>query len=547
MTIKPEHTPTEAECNTAPFRASLLATTTIPALGMTFREAADQTRALLEAHPAIPEEDEATQDASGKAWERLHGAILAAPAETFADFLAKAERMACPHIGARTFLLKEAERSALEQDIERLRQQIATNAGTDAEILAAFARWKQAVTELVGRTGGLDDDAFASKSEEVDAAALEVIEPAPATMEGLAAQVYTMFHLEHCGTMENPTDIALNPPFDPDDPHTLAIHTIVNRVKQLGCSGIPTPEAGESLGSLYARWEEARARYLADGDKTDEELEALENGLDQIEDRLESEPVRCAADAVAKLGYFLAASNAMLESGQTPNLNPQLSAPLDRVLAAVEDGAPAMPETMRAPIQALAAGLRQLMQRRVMLAMEAGHAADAYQLPKEVSRAMQAVCVRNAAESAAAEARGSNHVEEVGNEIAGIFRGLDSANRKVFLSLTRFMSVSAHLHDAMLGFAREHGMARHYRAWLEGHLADIPAEQDGANDQRQDADAFADTVAAFEAEAPATLALPLEPTGRMVDAGARAAGITPAQFQAAYAAAVEALKLERAA
>ncbi|KAA0576660.1 hypothetical protein [Azospirillum sp. Sh1] len=84
---------------------------------------------------------------------------------------------------------------------------------------------------------------------------------------------------------------------------------------------------------------------------------------------------------------------------------------------------------------------------------------------------------------------------------------------------------------------------------LEGHHADLTPEHGNAiaNDQHQDADAFADTVAAFEAEAPATLALPLEPTSRMVDAGASAAGITPAQFQAAYAAAVEALKLERAA
>ncbi|MFP5511591.1 MAG: Arm DNA-binding domain-containing protein [Alphaproteobacteria bacterium] len=32
-------------------------------------------------------------------------------------------------------------------------------------------------------------------------------------------------------------------------------------------------------------------------------------------------------------------------------------------------------------------------------------------------------------------------------------------------------------------------------------------------------------------EAPATLALPLEPTGRLVDAGASAAGITPAPFR----------------
>ncbi|WP_042693626.1 hypothetical protein [Azospirillum sp. B506] len=80
--------------------------------------------------------------------------------------------------------------------------------------------------------------------------------------------------------------------------------------------------------------------------------------------------------------------------------------------------------------------------------------------------------------------------------------------------------------------------------WVVKMLEASPA---AANDQHQNADAFADTVAAFETEAPATLALPLEPTGRMVDAGASAAGITPAQFQAAYAAAVEALKLERAA
>ncbi|MBP2233401.1 hypothetical protein J2847_006739 [Azospirillum agricola] len=68
-----------------------------------------------------------------------------------------------------------------------------------------------------------------------------------------------------------------------------------------------------------------------------------------------------------------------------------------------------------------------------------------------------------------------------------------------------------------------------------------------ANDHQTKVDAFADSVAAFEAEAPVTLALPLEPTGRMIEAGATAAGITPEQFQAAYAAAMDALKLERVA
>lgn len=58
---------------------------------------------------------------------------------------------------------------------------------------------------------------------------------------------------------------------------------------------------------------------------------------------------------------------------------------------------------------------------------------------------------------------------------------------------------------------------------------------------------FADAVTAFEAEAPATLSVPQQPTGSMVEAAATAAGITPEQFHAAYAAAVEALKKERAA
>lgn len=422
--------------------------------------------------------------------------------------------------------------------------------------------------------------------------------------------------------------------------------------------------------SLYARWAEARARYLADDDKTEEELEVLEYELDRLEDQLESEPVRCVADAVAKLGYFLTVSNSMLKNGQMPNLNPRLSSPLDRILAIVEDGAPAIPETMREPFQALAAGLRQLIQRHVTLAIEAEPAVDAYQLPDKVSQAMQAVYARTVAANAEADIRNPGPGEELWNT----FRRLEEQDRKSVMALAPFMVVSAHLNDAMLNVAREHGVIRMHRAWLEGHLADIlaeggtvmegsrlqggPASEDlrqawnelvaldaqvetlppealengaydaiaeqarvaagrilaapattirnmeiltrfalralilyfgideaqvrawfadgtlpagneresvaalwraaeglrsltdtlpAANDQRQDADAFADTVAAFEAEAPATLALPQEPTGRMVDAGASAAGITPAQFQAAYAAAAEALKLERAA
>lgn len=61
------------------------------------------------------------------------------------------------------------------------------------------------------------------------------------------------------------------------------------------------------------------------------------------------------------------------------------------------------------------------------------------------------------------------------------------------------------------------------------------------------ADAFGDTVAAIAGEAFAPLAIPQTPTDAMVAAGAAAAGVTPEQFAAGFAAAVEAYALERVA
>ena len=555
MMIEPEHTPALTERNPAPFHVSLLATTNIPVLGITFREAADQTRALLGGYPAVPD-DESAQEAQGREWQRLHDAILAAPAETFGDLLAKVERMACPHIGMRNFHLKEVERGVLEQDVERLRSHLTAGASADAEIFAAFDRWADLVRDCCAAKADEDVERL---SEQADEAALDVMTYEPTTPEGLAAQVYVMLHLERGGTAADRLDIDLSTAGTPDDgAHARAVHALLERVRRIGRPDASTAEA-RRLGGELARAADSRA--------------------------------------------------------------------------------------------------------------------GAYQLPEEVSRAMQAVCARNVAESAKAEIRNPGPGEELRNT----FRRLEEQDRKSVMALAPFMAVSAHLNDAMLNVAREHGVIRMHRAWLEGHLADIPAEgsavtegsrlqerpaseelqqawgelvaldaqvetlpaeglengaydaiversraaarrvliapahtvgdleilaklalrslifyfgvdeaqvrawfTDGdlpgdderdslaalwrvakglrnlsdatpdarvpvANDQHQDADAFADTITVFEAEAPATLAVPLEPTGRMVDAGASAAGITPAQFQAAYAAAVEALKLERAA
>ncbi|WP_455172675.1 hypothetical protein [Azospirillum largimobile] len=422
---------TSTERNPAPFRASLLVTTTIPALGMTFREAADQTRMLLEAFAAIPEEDETARDAHAKAWERLHHAILATPAQTFGDLFAKVERMGCGYIGMRVFDLEAEEEEGLARDVQRLLPQIIAAASADAEIFAAFDRWKQSVTELVRRPANIDDDAFAGLCKEVDAVALKVVSPAPVTMEGLAAQIYTMLHLEHSGTMEDPTDIALVPPFDPDDAHTLAIHTIVNRVKLLGKARVagPAPSA-----DLRKAWDELVA---LDAQVETLPAEALENG-----------------------GY-------------------------DAIVERSRDAA-----------------------RRVLTA-PAHTVGDLEILAKLALRSLI------------------------------FYFGVDEAQVRAWFT------------DGDLpGDNERDSLAALWRVakGLRNLTSAVPdARARAANDQHQDADAFADTVAAFEAEAPATLALPLEPTGRMVAAGASAAGITPAQFQTAYAAAVEALKLERAA
>lgn len=551
---------TSTERNPDTFRASLLATTTIPALGMTFREAADKTRALLAGYSAIPEEDEGRRKKQVKEWGRLEEAILSAPAQTFGDLFAKVERIMCPDLGIRALEQDDDELQILEQDVERLRPQIIAAASADAEIFAAFHRWadlvrdcgaakadddvgrlsdqadeaardvmtrepstaeglaaqvyvmlhlehggaapdhldigflaqsdadrpdgeavqtlverikrigrpgagsapqemhanpsprrieahahhladaeifaafeqwKRDAIELVAAADGPDDDTYAAMCREVDAVALKVIKPTPMTMEGLAAQVYTMFYLENCGKPEDPADFAWDPPFDPDDSHTLAIHTMVNRVRLLGKACVAAPAPSEELRQA---WSELVA---LDAQVATLPGEALDNG-----------------------GYDAIAERSAVAAG--------------RILAAPVNTIRDLEILTRFALRALI-HFFGIEETQVRAWFTDGP------LPADSER-----------ESVAALWR-----------VAKCLRNLTNATPD----------------------------------------ARVPA----ANDQHQDADAFADTVAAFEAEAPATLALPLEPTGRMVDAGASAAGITPAQFQTAYAAAVEALKLERAA
>ncbi|WP_434617457.1 hypothetical protein [Azospirillum sp. B2RO_4] len=109
-----------------PRHASSLATTVIPALGLTFREAADRARDLLTRAAASherDEDDEGPAAAERLGWQgeanRLHDAILAAAPVTVADLSVKLERLTCPIFGVGVFVHPNHLQN-LAEDVRRM-------------------------------------------------------------------------------------------------------------------------------------------------------------------------------------------------------------------------------------------------------------------------------------------------------------------------------------------------------------------------------------------------------------------------------------------
>lgn len=101
-------------------------TSRIPALGLTFREAADRARDLLARAEASHERDEDDEGPAaaerivqqGEA-DRLHDAILAAPPVTVADLSVKLERLTCPIFGVGAFVHPNHLQN-LAEDVRRM-------------------------------------------------------------------------------------------------------------------------------------------------------------------------------------------------------------------------------------------------------------------------------------------------------------------------------------------------------------------------------------------------------------------------------------------
>ncbi|MBK1838007.1 hypothetical protein JHL17_11340 [Azospirillum sp. YIM B02556] len=538
-------------------------TSIIPSIGMTFRQAADRVRELLKRGSTELKDDpedaaelervEAERFSDAGEWSRIERAMLATPTQTVGDLLAKVERLACPELGICHLVFPDEEIALLEEDVQRLRQLwsgMVLSAPADGRhpdtALLALGRHRAELIQRIDQPARSGHEAAPLLIEwkEVDHLIMELT---PKTGAGLAVQLAVIWRLLDAepGEEDGPTaDSTLD---------RVWLWTAMQNAQRIG---LPDEEetTQDALTILYGQWVTVRARFLSD-DLSDEESDVLEAELDQIEDRLASAPVRCVADAIAMLGYFLTASNAMLDDGILPSIDADGSTAWQRLLFVVEDAAELLAVDSQVPFRAMVAGLRHLMQRHVKLEEESDkqpggrHDIDLFNAYDALLKAMRA---ESALPDSASDEEREPH-EQAMEAAADHLVTLAPATPRGAAILLRYLFLrTCSTIEAERAFLRgdepnEEGLTDYQSLILWRTVKMLEALPAAANDQHQEPDAFADTVAAFEAEAPATLALPQEPTGRMVDAGASAAGITPAQFQAAYAAAVEALKLERAA
>lgn len=514
-------------------------TSIIPSIGLTFRQAADRVRELLKRGSTELKDDpedaaelervEAERFSDAGEWSRIERAMLATPAQTVGDLLAKIERLACPELGIRHLVFPDEDIAQLEDDVQRL-QPLWSEIGPstvgdghpDADILALGRRRAELIDSLEcpGKIAEDDAEPVVIEWKEIDHLIMEL---EPRTAAGLAVQLSAIWSLF-------PEPDEKNGPTADGRLERAWLWTAMKNAERIGGSAQlahDRQDADVPIFAAYSRWSElVQDCYAA---KTDDDCERLSEQADEAAfDVMTHEPA--TREGLAAQVFVML----HLEHGGTTADH------LDIGFSALTGGDG--PDS--AAVQALVDRVKRV-----------GRRDEAYELYAAAMEERIGTAASNDLRQAWEELRALDAAEDqsaTADPDFDIYRQQREAITARILSapictaMDREILVRFALHSAVAHWGDEPTIstqgAEHIIALRR--LLGAPAV---ANDQRHDADAFADTVAAFEAEAPATLALPLEPTGRMVDAGASAAGITPAQFQAAYAAAVEALKLERAA
>lgn len=114
------------------------------------------------------------------------------------------------------------------------------------------------------------------------------------------------------------------------------------------------------MTDLYARWKAALADYLSDDGRarTDAEIEVLGHALDDAEDRLSLEPVRCEADILVKAAFFLSEMARMGADSIVPRIDATAEEAFPRLIPSIEASAGSFATELQAPLRDLAGAVR---------------------------------------------------------------------------------------------------------------------------------------------------------------------------------------------
>lgn len=553
------------------------ASTIIPHLGMTFVEAKRKLDALIAAHNVMA--DDATNEELGAhsdLWQPLECAIFASTPVTLADAIVLLEIVIndLPDpLRTDGQDMKCLPRVLAALTKHRDAAQVLPVEHPDRALLEAWAGYVKAMrdhkhfTEVV-MPNGTDED-YEPYSQVIDALADRIIEHRASTVEGFAVQLRYLFaawiesaDAERAAIYDEPVTEDLAEVLSQDYRERMLWEiaqaaTQASRVDLLGSAA--GGGAGQSTFKMLCQdatdaelidatvgWMHLAAAFAddfgEDRDPTEQELTEIE----RLEDLIAFTPCTAAAGALAKAVRL---TDCMI--GAIPAIEPggKLEPLLNTISLPEQEG------PVATLVQQLAKNLKAIIQDQI------GH----LDLACRRREPAQGAVGNTDAELLAAfeEWRAAGRAVE--------FEGTEGAQQRVDAATDRLLgfiptTIAGAVALLRFLFAKGEGGAEAEHAILNGVLPGedfIEDFRDGvvwrlirglegialqpANDQPGTSNPFAGAVAAFEAEAPATLSVPQQPTGGMVEAGATAAGITPEQFQAAYAAAVEALKKERAA
>ncbi|MBP2311872.1 hypothetical protein [Azospirillum soli] len=525
--------------------------TIIPELGMTFTEAADRRSALYAAVKDISD-DEAGDDEVDKLCEeenRIIHAIAAIQPQTVADCLAVLQL-----VGDKDTALQHSDVHAPGTMAAALFHATLSAAavlssmpagmvghGSDAELVSLYNRLIEAESTLNSRAPGTSDEElepFVAAFRDADSA----FRKAPArSVAGIALKLRRFWDL----CEEDPS---IAPQAEDVIDLLKTANEAAERLSAMPAGMLPAAHADAELLDLWHQYMDLSRRWdaMAKTSASDEEMEPLGKAIDRIDDRMTELPALTMAGVAVKMKrlmirYTEAPWAVDMTFGDMPEPHTDMDSRDWMIWKAIQDA-----ERLAQQPQASASSLTAIYTRW----REAQARYNDPNLPDdqdeatkeldEIERRLALEPVQCATDVFVKLAALLSELHTVGVPV------IDAEHKEAWPRLLPITEAAADMlppdvrgpfKDMMAGIRMT--IAAMDEADAKGRLH-TPARS------TQPADTFADTIAAFEAEAAQALSLPSTPTLAMVEAGAAAAGIDIEQARAIYAAMAEAYKKEAA-